>query len=87
MPGWLNAAIACGAELRALWTGREPYPSLQAARLNRFHWFYASDRARGELGYETRPIVETLNDAHAWHCASGHLQRIDEIAERRRQAA
>jgi dihydroflavonol-4-reductase len=87
MPGWLNATIACAAELRAAWTRREPYPSLQHVRLNRYHWYYCSDQARTELGYEVRPILESLKNAHEWFCASGQLQRMDETVERRRKAA
>jgi dihydroflavonol-4-reductase len=74
MPLWLNGLIACAAELRARLVTREPYPSLQQVRMNRYHWYYSSDRARTELGFEARPLRKTLEDTHAWCCATGRLK-------------
>jgi dihydroflavonol-4-reductase len=56
-------------ELRGRLRGKEPYPSLAHARLNRYSWFFSSDRARRELGYEPRPVRESLADAYAWFAA------------------
>jgi dihydroflavonol-4-reductase len=67
VPGWAVTAVAGLAELRALLTGREPYPSFGHVRLNRYYWFASSDRARRELGYHARPLRETLTDAYHWH--------------------
>lgn len=67
MPRWLLFTIARLAELRALATGREPYPSLPQARLSLYHWYYRSDRAGRELGYAPRPLHQTLHDALCWH--------------------
>jgi dihydroflavonol-4-reductase len=66
MPNWLYAAIACVAEMLAHFVNKEPYPALQHTRLNRYYWYYSSERARTELGYEPRPIQETLRDAYEW---------------------
>jgi dihydroflavonol-4-reductase len=66
-PHWLMSGVAGLCEARSWWTQREPYPSFQHARLNRFQWYYRSDRARRELGYTTRPLDETLADAYRWH--------------------
>lgn len=71
IPAWLLGLVARVSETRALWTGREPYPAIQHARLNRYYWFYTSDRARAELGYATRPLTETLADTYRWHSARG----------------
>lgn len=57
-------ALASVTELRARFTDREPYPSIQSARMQRYRWFYDSSRARTELGYQTRPIDDALRDAH-----------------------
>jgi dihydroflavonol-4-reductase len=64
--GWLQA-LALVTEARSRWTGREPYPSLGHVRLNRLHWYCRSDRARSELGYFPRPVIDSLRDTHAWH--------------------
>ena len=54
-------------EARGRLRGKEPYPSLAHVRLNRYFWFFSSDRARGELGYEPRTVRESLADAYAWY--------------------
>jgi dihydroflavonol-4-reductase len=53
-------------EFRSWLRGRKPYPSLAHARLNRYFWFFSSDRARRELGYDPRPVRQSLADAYAW---------------------
>jgi dihydroflavonol-4-reductase len=67
VPCWLMHCFAGISEVRGWWRGREPYPSFQHARMNRFSWHYRSDRARRELGYLPRPLAETLRDAYEWH--------------------
>ena len=54
-------------ELRGRWRGKEPYPSLAHARMNRYFWYYSSDPARRELGYEPRLVRDSLIDAYAWY--------------------
>ncbi len=87
IPGWLLTAIAGCAELRAHFVGREPYPSLQQARVNRYYWYYSSDRARTELGYQARPFRETVWDAHQWYCHTNQLKAINQSARQERKAA
>jgi len=72
-PLWPFFIAAWTAELRSLVKNREPYPSLQHLRLSTRRWHYSSARARSELGYETRPLLETLKDAHEWFCGTGQL--------------
>lgn len=70
IPAVPRTAFAAGAavnELRGRLRGKEPYPSLAHARLNSYFWFYSSDRARRELGYDPRPVRESLADAYAWY--------------------
>ncbi|MBX7103134.1 MAG: NAD-dependent epimerase/dehydratase family protein [Gemmataceae bacterium] len=66
---WMIAGLA---ELRARRTQREPYPSFQHVRLNRYHWFADSARAIRELGYNPRPLEETVRDTFAWFSGAGH---------------
>src|SRR5438552_19062638 len=61
---WLGALLN---EARGRLRGKEPYPSLAHARLNRYFWFFSSERARRELGYSPRPIHDSLADAYAWY--------------------
>jgi dihydroflavonol-4-reductase len=67
----LGAAVN---QLRSWLRGRKPYPSLAHARLNRYFWFYSSDRARHELGYDPRPVRQSLADAYAWWNAGEPFQ-------------
>lgn len=67
LPWLLMAGVAGLAELRAYFTGREPYPSFGHVQLNRRCWFGNSSRAARELGYTFRPLVSSLRDAYAWH--------------------
>lgn len=60
-------SVAGAMEAAAWLTGKTPFPSLQQARLNRYHWFYRCDRASRELGYSPRPLVQTLTETYGWH--------------------
>jgi dihydroflavonol-4-reductase len=73
IPCWTLSALAALSEVRSKLTEKEPYPSFQHVRLNRFYWFYRSDRAALELGYRTRPLIETLADTYQWHTAQDVL--------------
>lgn len=73
IPGGLLTAIAVCAEGRGRLVGKEPFPSLEHARLNRLFWFVSSARAAAELGYRPRPLADTLADAFIWHAARTRL--------------
>ncbi len=70
----MQTALACLAECRAALVRRAPYPSRQHARLSQFRWYYCSRRAHTELGYDTRPLRDSLADAHRWLCTHGWLK-------------
>jgi len=74
LPYWGISALAGCSEFRSWVTRRHPYPSLQHARLNRYFWFYRSDRAREELGYASRPLNESLADTLDWYSARKTLK-------------
>lgn len=65
---WLAAA---GAELRAKFTGREPYPSFQQARVLACRWYVSSAKAGRELGYAPRSALASVTDAYLWHQSIG----------------
>jgi dihydroflavonol-4-reductase len=71
--GWMQA-LAMVTETRSRWTGREPYPSMGHVRLNQQYWYCRSDRARSELGFAPRPVIDSLRDAFQWHRARTPLQ-------------
>jgi dihydroflavonol-4-reductase len=67
LPATALTAVAGAMEAASWLTWKTPFPSLQQARLNRYHWFYRWERARRELGYRSRPLLETLVDTYRWH--------------------
>jgi dihydroflavonol-4-reductase len=72
VPGWLALATAAVAERAAdIVTGRTPAATVEGVRLALRSGPFDSAKARQELGYETRPLADTLADAVAWLRAAG----------------
>ncbi|HYM71512.1 MAG TPA: hopanoid-associated sugar epimerase [Stellaceae bacterium] len=65
--------VAVGAELVARLTGREPFVTLDGARMSRKKMFFSSAKAMRELGYAPRPARQAIADAVAWFVANGYL--------------
>lgn len=74
LPGWLQYLLAVGMEWRAARTQREPYPSVQYARMSRYRWYFSSARAQAELDYSPRSMSESLRDAYHWFQSNGWLE-------------
>jgi len=66
--------LAAGAEMMARVTGREPFITLDGARMSRKKMYFSSARAVRELGYAPRPARQAIADAVAWFEANGYLQ-------------
>jgi dihydroflavonol-4-reductase len=64
--------LAYGAELLARFRGVEPFATVDGLRMARHHMFFDDAKARGELGYQSRPYREGLSDAIAWFRAHGY---------------
>jgi dihydroflavonol-4-reductase len=73
MPVWALHVLAGLSECRAWFTQKEPYPSFQHVRMNRYHWFCRSDRAARELGYRSCPLTQTLGETYRWYVARGEF--------------
>jgi dihydroflavonol-4-reductase len=71
---WALGALAALSECRAWLTNKEPYPSFQHVRMNRYYWFCRSDRAACELGFRARPLAESLGDTYRWCLEQGLLK-------------
>lgn len=65
--------LAYVAEAVARLTAKEPFLTVDALRMSRYHMFFSSQKARRELGYTTRPYREGLKDALDWFRAHGYL--------------
>jgi len=65
--------VAAGAEIMARLTGREPFVTLDGARMSRKKMYFSSGKAIRELGYTARPARMAIADAVAWFKANGYL--------------
>jgi dihydroflavonol-4-reductase len=65
--------VAAGAEAWARLTGREPFVTLDGARMSKKKMFFSSARAVRELGYAPRLARPAIADAIAWFKANGYL--------------
>ena len=54
-------------------TGREPDVNSGAIALARVTKNYSSERARSELGYQTRPLDQTVHDTWKWFVEQGYV--------------
>lgn len=68
---WIPGGVS---DLAARITGREGDLNSAAMRTSQqLHW-YRSDRAEAELGYRSRPALESIQDAAAWFTERGYLK-------------
>jgi dihydroflavonol-4-reductase len=65
--------VAAGAEALARLTGREPFVTLDGARMSKKTMFFSSARSVRELGYAPRPARQAIADAVAWFKTNGYL--------------
>lgn len=72
LPRWPLYPLALVAQGVAQLTGREPFVTVDALRMSRYHMFFSSARAQRELGYRARPHTDGLRDALDWFRANGY---------------
>ncbi len=75
IPSWVQWVIAAGAELRAVFRQREPYPSFQHVRFTQLTLFYDCSRARDELAFYPQPLKDSVRDTFDWY-ATRHSMRL-----------
>jgi len=66
--------LAYAAEAFASLTGKEPFVTVDALNMSKYHMFFSSAKAERELGYHARPYREALSDALAWFKQAGYLK-------------
>jgi dihydroflavonol-4-reductase len=71
--------FAYGAELVARVTGREPFATVDALRMARYHMHFDDAKARRELGYGSRPYRDGLVDAIDWFSRAGYMKQPREL--------
>lgn len=82
VPFLLAYGTALLAEFRARYlTHRPPDASLTGVRLARWPLALDNTKARRELGWEPRPLEESLHEAIEWLASEGLLERQPEVAK------
>jgi dihydroflavonol-4-reductase len=66
--------LAYAAEAWARVSGKEPFVTVDALDMSKYHMFFSSAKAERELGYRARPYAEALADALAWFREAGYLK-------------
>jgi len=66
--------LAYAAEAFASLTGKEPFVTVDALNMSKYHMFFSSAKAERELGYTARPYREALADALDWFKQAGYLK-------------
>ena len=64
MPAWLGAGIAEAGRWLGDRRGKRPYLTPTQARLLGLYFFFICEKARRELGFNPRPLTETIADAY-----------------------
>jgi len=67
--------FAFAAETMARATGGTPFATVDGLRMSRYHMYFNDAKARGELGYRSRPYREGIAEAIAWFAQAGYLRR------------
>jgi dihydroflavonol-4-reductase len=66
--------LAYAAEAWARVSGKEPFVTVDALNMSKYHMFFSSAKAERELGYRARPYKDALADALAWFREAGYLK-------------
>jgi len=70
--GYATALAAAAVRaLVSLFTRQHPGITIEGIRTIRHPWFFDTSKAREGLGFEPRPLAETIGDAVEWHMDRG----------------
>jgi dihydroflavonol-4-reductase len=75
VPRAVAMSAAYVAEAMALFTGREPFATVDAIRMADHRMFFTAAKAERQLGFRARPYREGLADAIRWFCDAGYLEQ------------
>lgn len=75
LPHNLILPIAWCMERWAEFSKKEPRATVDEIRMSKKLMYFSSDKARRELGYQTRPAKEAIKDAIEWFVINGYCQK------------
>jgi dihydroflavonol-4-reductase len=71
-------ALAAGAvseTIQGRLLNRQPFVSMEAARMSTTTMIFNDARARTELGYTSRPAIEAITDSARWFVENGYVKK------------
>ncbi len=71
----IRIAVGRGGDLWGRISGKEPDVNSAAVKMSDCYHYFDSSRAQQELGYETRPVEQTLRDAWQWFQDYGFVKQ------------
>lgn len=74
LPHGAIAPLAYVSEAAARLTGREPFVTVDGARMARKPMYFSSAKAERALGYVAKPAEEALRNAVDWFAKHGYLR-------------
>ncbi len=74
LPHWIPIAFAAVDTSLARLLGREPWVSLESARLSRYKMFFDAGKAVRDLGLPQTPVEEALRRAVEWFTTNGYVK-------------
>ena len=60
-------------------TGGTPFATVDGLRMSRYHMYFNDAKARGELGYRSRPYREGIFEAIDWFTRAGYMKKTREL--------
>lgn len=69
----LGCLVGLAGDLRGWVTRREPLVNSASVKLSECYHYFDSTRSRQELGYQNRPLEESLRDAWQWFREHGYV--------------
>lgn len=66
--------LALGAEAFARMSGKEPFLTVDALKMSKYHMFFSSAKAKTELGFTARPSARGIEDAIEWFRQAGYIR-------------
>lgn len=73
LPRHVVYPFAYASQLRARFTGKEPFATLDGLRMAKNHMFFSSLKAEQELGYQSRSAFLAIQEALIWFKNAGYI--------------
>ena len=73
-PEWINWTAGRVGDLAGKLMGKEPIVNSASTAMGSLYHWYSSEKAERELGYQSGPVKEALQDAWEWFQQHGYVR-------------